>query len=320
MDIIVSDVGGTHARFAVAELEKGQAPIIRHEMKVAAVEHATFEAAYRAYIGQLPIAAPKKAVLAIATAITGDEVKLTNSPWSFRFSAIKKSLGLDQLEVLNDFGAIARSIPYLPSENLVNVRDGTAHLPEKGVISIVGAGTGLGVAMLLRGHGPDIVIETEGGHSSFAATDSVEAALLSRIQKQFSRVSTERMVAGVGFSMLYEALAALEEQAIVPTDDKTLWTRAIDGSDPLARTALELVCQMLGTAAGDYALIQGAKAVVIAGGIVPRFLELFRQSRFVAKFEAKGRFESLMKTIPIFVCTHPDPGLLGAATTLMETA
>lgn len=315
---IVGDIGGTHARFARATCDAGGALTLHHVAKLKTADHTTLEAAYREYVGTLPEAAPGQAVIAVATAVGQDEIRFTNNPWTFRRSQIAQNLGLARVDILNDFGAIARSIPYVGAEHLVPVRDGGPALPAQGVISVVGPGTGLGVAMLVRQPDRDIVIETEGGHVGFAPFDRVEQEIARRLIGRFLRVSVERLISGPGLLMVYEGLAAIEGHAIVPVDDRTLWSKAIDGSDPFARTALERFSAMLGSALGDYALAHGAQAVVIAGGLVPRFTDVLKSSSFLSRFQAKGRFETMMQTIPIFVCTHPDPGLLGAATCLLE--
>ncbi|TXG85566.1 MAG: glucokinase [Sphingomonadales bacterium] len=315
---IVGDIGGTHARFALAACSGDGGLTLSHTAKLKTADHTTLEAAYREYAASLPVAAPRRAVIAVATAVGQDEIRFTNNPWTFRRTQIAQNLGLERVDILNDFGAIARSIPYVGSEHLVAVRDTGQPLPEKGVISVVGPGTGLGVAMLVRQGDRDTVIETEGGHIGFAPFDRVEQEIARRLLGRFLRVSVERLVSGPGFLMVYEGLAAIEGHAIVPVDDRTLWTKAIDGSDTFARAALERFCAMLGSALGDYALAQGAQGVVIAGGLVPRFIDVLKASPFLSRFQAKGRFETMMQTIPIFVCTHPEPGLLGAATSLLE--
>jgi glucokinase len=315
--ILVADIGGTHARFALADIHGGVPQVQSHTIKkLKAADYASVDAAIRAYLAAQGGAAPKRAALAVATAVASDDIRFTNSPWVFKQSALKSALELDQLLVLNDFGAVAQAVQYLRSSDLICLTSPNANLPQAGIISVIGAGTGLGVAAVLRTGTQSHIMETEGGHIGFAPSDAVEIKILERLQQRHVRVSVERLVSGPGLVLLHEALAAIEGQSIIPRDDHQLWADAIDGSDTFARAALERFCRLFGAVAGDIALAHGAKAVVIAGGLVPRFLDILRSSDFLTRFRAKGRFESLMQIVPIFVCAHPDPGLLGAAAAL----
>jgi glucokinase len=200
--------------------------------------------------------------------------------------------------------------------------DGTAYthlcgpggeLPAEGVISIVGPGTGLGVASLLRQAGGYRVIETEGGHVDFAPLDSLEDGILRELRRSFRRVSVERLVSGRGLFNIYEALGAIENRPLAIRDDKQLWAAAMDGSDSLAAAALDRLCLTLGAVAGDLALAQGASAVVIGGGLGLRLAAHLPRSGFRDRFIAKGRFERRMDDMPVKLITHPQPGLFGAA-------
>ena len=181
------------------------------------------------------------------------------------------------------------------------------------MISIVGPGTGLGVAQLLRRGGHYHVIETEGGHIDFAPLDPLEDRILTHLRKHYRRVSVERVASGQGLSNLYEALAAIEDRPVRFRDEKALWKAAIDGEDSLASAAFDRFCLSLGTVTGDIALAQGASAVVIAGGLGQRLAGLLPKSGFRDRFIAKGRFERRMDDMPVKIITHPQPGLFGAA-------
>ena len=181
------------------------------------------------------------------------------------------------------------------------------------MIGIVGPGTGLGVAHILRREGRNHVIESEGGHVDFAPLDTLEDAILARLRKRHRRVSLERIVSGPGLAVIHEALATIEGRAIQRIDDKSLWTLALDGSDSLAAAALDRFCMSLGSVAGDIALAQGATAVVIAGGVGLRLADHLPRSGFAQRFAAKGRFEAMMAAIPVKLITYSQPGLYGAA-------
>jgi glucokinase len=182
-----------------------------------------------------------------------------------------------------------------------------------GTISIIGPGTGLGVAHVWR-EGADYRVQaTEGGHIDFAPLDSIEDAILARLRTRHRRVSVERVVSGPGIVDIYETLASMEGRAITPLDDRTIWTRAMSGEDALAAAAADRFCLSLGSVAGDLALAQGASGVVIAGGLGLRIRDQLVRSGFPERFVAKGRFENFMAALPVKLITHPQPGLFGAA-------
>ena len=172
---------------------------------------------------------------------------------------------------------------------------------------------GFGVAHVLRRGRRDYVIESEGGHIDYAPVDGIEDVILARLRERYGRVSVERVVSGPGLANIYQALAAIEDRAVQPNDDKAVWTAALSGSDALAVTALDRFCLLLGSVAGNIALAHGANAVVIAGGLGARIAELLPRSGFSARFTAKGRFEKMMSAIPVKIIVHPQPGLFGAA-------
>jgi glucokinase len=311
--LVAMDVGGTHARFAVAELRPGAPPALGAMLKLKAADFPTLGAAYHAFAAQAGINLPPRAALAVACPVDGDLLKLTNSPWVLRKSALPAELGLERLLVLNDFGAITHAVPRLGPDALIHLCGPDVALPENGPIAVVGPGTGLGVGLLLRRDGQTHVVETEGGHMDFAPVDAIEDALLVRLRQRYGRVSVERIASGPGLAHIYEALAAHEGRPVTLLPDAELWAAAIDGSNDLAAQALERWCLALGCVTGNLALAHGAKAVVLAGGLPPRILPQLRTGGFKQRFRAKGRFEALMAAIPVRVCIHPEPGLLGAA-------
>jgi glucokinase len=230
-----------------------------------------------------------------------------------RPALIKERLGVDRYVIVNDFGAVAYAVATLPDEDFRHVCGPERPLPKEGVTSIVGPGTGLGVAALLRKTDHYEVIETEGGHVDFAPLDSLEDKILMHLRRNYRRVSVERVVAGQGLPNLYEALASIEDLDVSIHDDKQLWAAALAGNDSLAAAALDRLCLSLGAVAGDLALAQGANAVVIAGGVGFRLADYLPRSGFRDRFIAKGRFERRMDEMPVKLITHPQPGLFGAA-------
>ena len=313
-EIAVADIGGTHARFAIAELDGQHVTSLGEPVTLKCAEYASLQTAWEAAGEQLGRAMPKAASLALATPIRGEVLKMTNNPWIIRPSQVKAKLGVENYTLVNDFGAVGHAVQQCGNDMFEHLCGPEEALPDKGVISIIGPGTGLGVAYVLRALERYHVVETEGGHMEYSPLDSTEDAVLQRLRKQFTRVSVERVVSGPGLVAIYEALAAMEHRAVESVEDKQLWTRALEGGDSLAAAAFDRFCLALGAAAGDYALAQGANAVVIAGGLGYRIRDqLSTTSGFAERFVAKGRFQKLMESIPVKLLIHPQPGLFGAA-------
>jgi glucokinase len=240
-------------------------------------------------------------------------LKLTNSAWTIRPGDMAGQLGVDRLTLINDFGAVGHAVVRLGSSHFRHLCGPDLKLPEDGVISIVGPGSGLGTAQVLRRDGRDWVMECEGGHIDLGPTDAVEDAILAHVRRRFGRVSVERVVSGPGLANIYDVLAASEGRAARSGTDEELLTAALSGTDSLAVAALDRFCLMLGSVAGNIALAHGAKAAVIAGGLGLRIADVLLRSGFGGRFTDKGRFEAILSAIPVKIVTHPQPGLFGAA-------
>ena len=316
-EIVAADIGGTHARFAIAEVVAGRVIALGPETTLRTADHASLAEAWAAFRRRFAQerggVLPRAAGLAIAAPIEGDTLRLTNSPWAIARAMIGDTLGLDSYTLVNDFGAVGHAVAHVGGEHLRHLCGPDEALPAAGMISIVGPGTGLGVAQLLRSATAYEIVETEGGHIAFAPLDPFEDALLASLRRRFGRVSAERIVAGPGLAHIDQALAAADGGAAGMRDDKVLWTAALAGTDGRATAAMERFCLCLGAVAGDIALAQGARAVVIAGGLGLRLAEVLPRSGFAARFAAKGRFADRMAAMPVKLLTHPQPGLLGAA-------
>lgn len=311
--IVTADIGGTHARFALAEIDGGKVVHLGEPVTLKCAEHASLQTAWEAFGEAIGSALPRAAAIALATPIVGDVLKMTNNPWVIRPALINERLNVDDWVLVNDFAAVGHAVQNCAADQFTHLCGPDGLLPETGMISVIGPGTGLGVAQLFRTAQDYHVIATEGGHVDYAPLDAIEDSVLARLRKQFTRVSAERVVAGPGIVAIYEALAALEGRAVASEDDKAIWSRALDGSDSLASAAFDRYCLALGAVAGDLALAHGASAVVIAGGLGARIAHRLLESGFDQRFVAKGRFQHLMETIPVKLITHPQPGLFGAA-------
>lgn len=312
-EIVAVDIGGTHARFAIAEVDSGQVVSLGEAVTLKTAEHASLQTAWEDFGRQLGRPLPPAAGIAIAGPVQGEVLKLTNNPWVIRPGLIPGKLGAERYKLVNDFGAVAHAIAKLDATHFRHVCGEDRPLPAEGVISIIGPGTGLGVAQLLRREGQYHVIETEGGHIDFAPLDSLEDKILAHLRSRYRRVSIERVASGMGLGNIYEVLAEIENRPVVYRQEKDLWTAALAGEDSLASAALDRFCLSLGAVSGDIALAQGAQAVVIAGGLGLRLAGHLPRSGFAGRFIAKGRFERSMQQLPVKLIAHPQPGLYGAA-------
>jgi glucokinase len=317
-EIVAVDIGGTHARFALAEVAGGRVHALGEVCTLPTAGHASLQTAWEEFGRRTGRVLPSAAAIAVAGPVKGEALKLTNSSWMIRPDLIPAELGAARYRLVNDFGAVAHAVAQLDPRHFRHLCGPDRPLPEAGVVSIVGPGTGLGVAQLLRRDGHSQVIETEGGHIDFAPLDALEDRILAELRKRLRRVSVERIASGQGLTNLYEALAAIEGRPTRYRDEKALWRAALGGEDSLATAALDRFCLSLGSVAGDIALAQGADAVVIGGGLGLRLVDRLPASGFQGRFIAKGRFERRMAEIPVKIITHPEPGLFGAAAAFAE--
>jgi glucokinase len=313
MNVVAVDIGGTHARFALTEVAGGKVVSLGEAITLKTADHGSFQLAWEEFGRIVGSPLPRAAAIAVAGPVGGEIIKFTNNPWIIRPAMIPEKLGAEQYVVVNDFAAVAHAVAQAEPDHFLHLTGPDVPLPENGTISVVGPGTGLGVAHLWRDGTNYHVQPTEGGHFDYAPLDGIEDAILARLRKRHRRVSVERVVAGPGIVDIYETLAAIEGRLYVPRDDRELWTLGTSGEDSLAAAAVDRFCLSLGSVAGDIALVQGASALVMAGGLGLRIKDALLRSGFADRFRAKGRFEALMAALPVKLITHPQPGLFGAA-------
>lgn len=313
MQLVAVDIGGTHARFALAEVEAGRVVHLGEAITLKTADHASFQLAWQEFERIAGGSVPPAVAIAVAGPVGGDIIQFTNNPWIIRPALIPEKLGAQRHVVVNDFAAVAHSVAQADEEHLLHLCGPDTPLPAIGTISVVGPGTGLGVAQLWRSGGTYHVQPTEGGHIDYAPLDKIEDAILARLRGRHRRVSVERVVAGPGIVDIYETLASIEGRAIVSLSDKELWALGTSGEDSLAAAAVDRFCLSLGSVAGDLALAHGASALVMAGGLGLQIKDSLIRSGFAERFSAKGRFEGLMAAMPVKLITHPQPGLFGAA-------
>jgi glucokinase len=253
---------------------------------------------------------PRSAALAIAAPIEGDILTFMNCDWRIPRESLAADLGLDQLTLLNDFGAVANAVSVLGPDALEPITGPDAPFPEEGVTTVLGAGTGLGVALFRRSGGEVTIIETEASHIAFAPLDPEEEGLRDALAARYGRASVERVVCGPGLIDIYRYLGGGDWDETRPGD---LWSAAIDGSNPIAAHGLAILVRCFGAVSGDISLAHGAMGVAITGGLANRIKQLLRGAEFTERFLAKGRYRPRMTRIPVKLVTIEEPGLLGAA-------
>ena len=282
---LVGDVGGTNARFA---WQPAAGAPLSDVVTLPCADHATLEAAMKHYLVTLGKGQARCAAIGIANPVVGDQVRMTNHHWSFSIEAVRQLLGLERFLVINDFTALALSLPVLPEDELRQIGSGAA---------VAGAPL---------------------GHVTLAAADAQEEAVIRRLRERFGHASAERALSGPGLVNLYVALCEVHGLVAQPLQAADVSSRAAAGEDPICVEALDLFFSFLGNVAGNLALSLGARGgVYIGGGIVPRLGGAIDRSRFRERFEAKGRFGSYLQAIPtLLVDARVSPALLGAARAL----
>jgi glucokinase len=319
--VLVADIGGTHARFAWAET-LDQPPSFALSLKVAEFDSPLSAVQY--YLAHLrhvlgaSAKAPRQACFAVAATVLGDTVTFTNSPWSFSCSAMQSSLNLDRFLACNDFEALAYALPHL-ADRQVRTWD-QALLRTVGNLAVLGPGTGLGVAGLVKTQSGWLAVSGEGGHASLAPADDFESEILAHVRKTHGHVSAERLLSGIGLPLLHQTVQQIKGLPDTLMSTELLVSRGL-GTDASARETLSIFCAWLGVVAGGLALTFGARGgVYVGGGIVPRLGDFFFASAFRERFIAKGRFSSYLAKIPLAVIQDSDAALLGALHALMSEA
>lgn len=319
--VLAVDVGGTHTRTAIAESAGTQCRILREQHYPSAD-----------WPGLLPILQdflaagtdrPLRACIAVAGPISdnGQHARVTNLPWHLDSEQLRLALGIEQLTLINDFAAVGHGIAALEPDHLVTLQAGEPrlHAPR----AVLGAGTGLGQALLAWRDDSYAVLATEGGHVDFAPQSDEQWQLLRTLQREYGHVSYERLVSGPGLVFIYCFLrqrhggSSLDEieQALQGGDPAAAISQAaLSGADPIAVQALHEFVRIYGAQAGNLALTcLPLGGLYVAGGIAPKILPKLRDGAFLATFNAKGRMEAVTRRVPVHIVVHPNPGLLGAA-------
>jgi glucokinase len=313
---LLGDVGGTNARFALQEAPgAGPSQIVSYR----GADYPNFEQAILHYLSQVTGPRPVQGAIGIANPIVGDQVKMTNSSWSFSIEGIRRKAGFSRFLVVNDFTALALSLPALQAAHLRQIGGGTAD--PASAVGLLGPGTGLGVSGLVRVDGKRAVpLGGEGGHVSLAPANAREDAVVAVLRERFGHASAERALSGSGLVNLYEALCAIDGVPARALEPAGVTADAMGGADARCVEAVDMFFALLGGCAGNLALTLGARGgVYIGGGIPPRLGDWIDRSAFRERFVAKGRFRAYLDAIPTWlIVADTSPALIGAARALDE--
>jgi glucokinase len=316
--LLIGDIGGTNARFAIAN---PGSPGFSDAMTLQCADYASADDAIRHYLDEVTAASPDVICLAVAGPVIESTVQVTNNHWTLNAADIAADFRIDNVRLMNDFEAVAYSILELRAEDseAIGLPDQRPMLDGDFNIAILGPGTGLGTAGLVRRGQALIPIVGEGGHIGFAPKSQVQVEILNALRSKFDRVSIERLVSGPGIENIYWALTRIHGEKRTPLSAQEIFSSCGDKGDPRAAETTQIFFEILGQVAGDIALALGAEdGVYIAGGITKRYPDLLQNSGFRNAFDDKGGHRAYMERIPTLLITHDEPGLLGAAYCALE--
>ena len=311
--ILVADIGGTNARFAIAELE-GESIFIRDSVSLKAEDFEHVRDAAEAYMESVK-QYPARACLAVAAPVDRDEVSFTNSHWTLQKREFEEALKFSDFRVINDFYAAAAGVAHLNADSFVSIKvaPGDPAAPKL----VIGPGTGLGQALIIPTRSGPEVIATEGGHVTFAPRTEEEFAVMAFIAREHPRVSAERLLSGRGLVNIYRALCTLEHVSPALLKASEITAAANSGDDPIALRTVNMFCDVLGSEVGDAVLATGARGgVILGGGILPKIREIFMNSGFVNRFLEKGRMQAYVDGVPVRLIVDDRVALFGAAATI----
>lgn len=315
--VLAGDIGGTKTWLALYDAEPGGSLECVAEAKLASGDHPSLRSAIESFLEQSGASLDelRGAAFGIAGPIRGRRVQTTNLPWIIDADRLTEALTVESVTLLNDFHAIALGIDELTDEQLPVLKDG--ELDPKGPRVILGAGTGLGVAVVT---GEGQVLSSEGGHIGFAPRDEFERALLAHLSDQHPRVSVERIVSGMGLEAIYEFVvttgrAETSIRTKVEAEGGAAITEGALAGDAAAKLTLERFVEAYGAVAGELALVVLATGgLYVAGGIAPKLHAAIPDfaERFSAGMLPKGRMRPLMEATTVRLVNEPRVGLLGA--------
>ncbi len=311
--LLIGDIGGTNARFALAHPDE---PGFSGELTLHCADYETAEQGIADYLERSGGVLPDVMCLAAAGPVVDGCVDFTNNHWVIDSRELRQKYPASSVRLLNDFEAIAYSIPTLGENDIETIGLLPPKLAGKPgfTLAVMGPGTGLGIGGLLGRESGFYPVVGEGSHAGFAPETRMQSKVLKQLRQRFERVSEERLVSGPGLENIYWALCKIHAEKTNGITAAEIFSRVLANEDAIAAEATQIFFEALGQIAGNLALALGAyDGVYLAGGILKRYPDLLKTSSFRSGFENKGRHRSLMENVPSLLILHPQPGLLGAS-------
>jgi glucokinase len=297
--LLGGDAGGTKTLLRCVEADGTTACEERYDSSA----YAAFDDLLRDFLARVP-GPVDAACFAVAGPVYDGRADITNVGWKIDQAALARAFPLGRVSLINDFFAIALGVPLLSDRDLQPLHAGTRD--RTAPLAILGAGTGLGEAIVTTHDGIHHVISTEGGHADFGPQDEEQARLFVHLHERHGHVSWERLLSGMG---LVNILTFVGGEELDPAE---IAARA-DAGEPLAARALAMFVDIYGAEAGNLALrVLARGGVFLAGGIAAKNARWFTDGKFIEAFLRKGRFRGLMESIPVDLIVNEEVGLLGA--------
>ncbi len=307
--VLIGDIGGTNARFAILtgpHADPKEFPVVQ------TADFETIDDAIQTAILDRTSLRPISAVLAVAGPVKGAEIRLTNCPWVVRPQSLFDGLGFSELIVLNDFEAQALAVVALGESDLEQI--GGEKGDPTGSRVVLGPGTGLGVAGLIHACHTWVPVPGEGGHMDLGPRTQRDHAIWPHVEPIEGRISGEQLLCGRGLVNLYRAIARADGKAPIYCTPAEITAHALDKSDAIASEAVELFVTYLGRTAGDLALVFMSRGgVFLTGGIAQKIIPALKSGAFRTAFEDKAPHSQLLRSMPVYVITHPLAALAGIA-------
>ncbi|WP_262689718.1 glucokinase [Kordiimonas aestuarii] len=319
--VIAADIGGTHSRLSlISRADRTAQPLnVRKYHKFKNADYGGLIEILDEFLTGVDCKNIRAAAIASAGYFIGDDLVAANLPWRVSLADIRARLGLNAICGINDFVAVAYGTLYLNPADVV-VLNRRAVRPEQGAVAVLGPGTGLGASVLLQGASGPVALNTEAGQSGLSPETDLELEIFKLLRAQHGFVPVEKVLSGPGLLNIYNALATINDRATTLSSPEAISEAALDKSDAAAAEALSLFCEMLGSAAGNFALSYGARGgMYLAGGILPKIRDFLIESRFMDRFTAKGDMRPFLEAIPVNLIEHGQLGVIGAAGWYMDS-
>jgi glucokinase len=320
--LLAGDIGGTKTNLAIFSM--------KDELRTP-LKEGTFPSAHYASLAELirefladTTFSIERACFGVPGPVMDGKAKTTNLPWMLEEEQLQNELSIPSVCLLNDLMAMAHAVPLLEAADLATLNVGEPEVHE--TVAVIAPGTGLGEAFLTWGGSHYYAHPSEGGHTDFAPTDTLEIGLLRYLLERFEHVSYEQVCSGIGLPHIYaylketqqftELVWVTEKLATVVDGNPVIFQAALAEVEqsPLCVATLETFAAILGAEAGNLALkVLATGGIYLGGGIPPRILTFLQDGGFMRAFVNKGRFSTLLARIPVHVILNPKVALLGAA-------